>query len=129
MPIFNSSQFSNPFNSSIDLFCSFWTLFTSLSVFLVLFLLVFYKYSLLCDWYIYPGHLIALKCLFFVLVLFSFLLASTLLYYTKTKKIIFLKKLIILTVRAYMSWLCILLYTLIHNFGCKCIYSYSIFND
>ena len=26
-----------------------------------------------------------------------------------------------------MQWLCILLYTLIHNFGCKCIYSYSAY--
>ena len=27
----------------------------------------------------------------------------------------------------YIQWLCILLYTLIHNFWCKCIYSYIAF--
>ena len=28
-----------------------------------------------------------------------------------------------------MQWSCILLCTLIRNFGCKCIYSYSTFYD
>ena len=127
-----------PRNSCIALFCSFSALLNSFSeIFCILALFSSFSFNNFL-WLLFILRLLSYLLrifnnssvdrfwsswipLFFVIRLYYFLVSSiffdAIFYIIQSqKKEIFIKELIILITTIYMQWLCILLYTLMHNF-------------